>query len=231
MSLLIFVISETNAVISMMFKGLFWIVLPTLLVITNDSWAYVWGLLFGRHSLLELSPKKTWEGFIGALISTPIQGFLMARGMLSHPILTCPTTVLSLTHPTCAADPFFALEKVVLPFVVPVLGWDHIYVAPAQMHTIYMSIFASLIGPFGGFFASGFKRAFAIKDFGSLIPGHGGFTDRMDCQLVMSIFVYVYYYAVVAPQSGVVTTADSLYALYSAMPVEQQAAFAKLAGF
>jgi CDP-diglyceride synthetase len=35
----------------------------------------------------------------------------------------------------------------------------------------------------GGFFASGFKRAFKIKDFGDTIPGHGGFTDRMDCQV------------------------------------------------
>jgi phosphatidate cytidylyltransferase len=26
-----------------------------------------------------------------------------------------------------------------------------------------MSLFASVIGPFGGFFASGFKRAFKIK--------------------------------------------------------------------
>lgn len=35
----------------------------------------------------------------------------------------------------------------------------------------------------GGFFASGFKRAFKIKDFGDSIPGHGGLTDRMDCQV------------------------------------------------
>jgi Cytidylyltransferase family len=47
-----------------------------------------------------------------------------------------------------------------------------------------MSIFASLVAPFGGFFASGFKRAFNIKDFGHSIPGHGGMTDRMDCQYV-----------------------------------------------
>jgi phosphatidate cytidylyltransferase len=33
------------------------------------------------------------------------------------------------------------------------------------------------------FFASGFKRAFKIKDFGDSIPGHGGITDRMDCQV------------------------------------------------
>jgi CDP-diglyceride synthetase len=47
-----------------------------------------------------------------------------------------------------------------------------------------MAFFASLVAPFGGFFASGFKRAFNIKDFGDSIPGHGGMTDRMDCQYV-----------------------------------------------
>jgi len=49
-----------------------------------------------------------------------------------------------------------------------------------------MATFASLVAPFGGFFASGFKRAFNIKDFGHSIPGHGGMTDRMDCQCVHS---------------------------------------------
>lgn len=34
---------------------------------------------------------------------------------------------------------------------------------PFQIHSIFLSSFASLIGPFGGFFASGFKRAFKIK--------------------------------------------------------------------
>ena len=34
---------------------------------------------------------------------------------------------------------------------------------PFMIHSISMAMFASLIGPFGGFFASGFKRAFKIK--------------------------------------------------------------------
>jgi len=52
-----------------------------------------------------------------------------------------------------------------------------------QFHALVLSAFASLIAPFGGFFASGFKRGFKIKDFGDSIPGHGGMTDRMDCQV------------------------------------------------
>jgi len=42
------------------------------------------------------------------------------------------------------------------------------------------------------FFASGVKRAFNFKDFGDTIPGHGGLTDRMDCQFLMGLFTYVY---------------------------------------
>jgi phosphatidate cytidylyltransferase len=59
--------------------------------------------------------------------------------------------------------------------------------APFQLHSIVLAIFASLVAPFGGFFASGFKRAFNIKDFGDSIPGHGGMTDRMDCQCVAPV--------------------------------------------
>ena len=50
---------------------------------------------------------------------------------------------------------------------------------PFFVHTFFLSLFASIIGPFGGFFASGFKRAFKIKDFGDIIPGHGGIMDRL----------------------------------------------------
>ncbi len=36
-------------------------------------------------------------------------------------------------------------------------------VYPFFIHAFFLSVFASVIGPFGGFFASGFKRAFKIK--------------------------------------------------------------------
>jgi len=47
-------------------------------------------------------------------------------------------------------------------------------ILPIQLHAIPLSLFASIVAPFGGFFASGIKRAYGIKDFDSVIPGHGG---------------------------------------------------------
>lgn len=64
---------------------------------------------------------------------------------------------------------------------------------PVQFHVFALATFASLIAPFGGFFASGLKRTFKIKDFGDSIPGHGGITDRMDCQFIMGTIAFFYY--------------------------------------
>jgi phosphatidate cytidylyltransferase len=42
-----------------------------VLVACNDTFAYIFGVLFGRHRLApHISPKKTWEGLIGSLVAT-----------------------------------------------------------------------------------------------------------------------------------------------------------------
>ena len=46
---------------------------------------------------------------------------------------------------------------------------------------------------FGDLFESWIKRKHAIKDSGSLIPGHGGFLDRLDGLLFSSILLYIGY--------------------------------------
>jgi phosphatidate cytidylyltransferase len=92
--------------------------------------------------------------------------------------------------------------------------------APYHLHLLCMSCFASLVAPFGGFFASGFKRAFNIKDFGHSIPGHGGMTDRMDCQFLMGVFTYVYYSSLIRETH--VTVGSIMQSVVGGLTVDEQ---------
>lgn len=58
----------------------------------NDVAQYVWGKLLGRHKILPIvSPKKTWQGFLGGVFTTTLAAALIA------PYLT-PFTLL---HGVC----------------------------------------------------------------------------------------------------------------------------------
>ena len=94
-----------------------------------------------------------------------------------------------LLRPDAARTALMRLSAICLVHIPPNLrpttwlkrGADAVHTR-VQLHAIVLALCASLIAPFGGFFASGFKRSFKVKDFGNSIPGHGGMTDRMDCQ-------------------------------------------------
>lgn len=50
-----------------------------VLLWTSDSMAYVCGRLFGKNKLFErISPKKTWEGFIGGMVFAMGAGYLLS---------------------------------------------------------------------------------------------------------------------------------------------------------
>jgi phosphatidate cytidylyltransferase len=100
----------------------------------------------------------------------------------------------------CTPNPVFIPKTYNLPrfFFLPQGTNFSFTVTPMQFHTLAFATFASLIAPFGGFFASGLKRTFKIKDFGHSIPGHGGMTDRMDCQFIMGFFAYMYFHSFIA---------------------------------
>jgi phosphatidate cytidylyltransferase len=69
---------------------------------------------------------------------------------------------------------------------------------------LIISIIGSLIGIFGDLSASIIKRQTGIKDFGNIIPGHGGIVDRFDSVLFIAPFLYLI--SEVFPIISIVTT-------------------------
>jgi phosphatidate cytidylyltransferase len=63
-------VGQTSVIVYNIYEGIFWFVIPCLMVICNDIFAYLFGFFFGKTKLIELSPKKTWEGFIGGFLSS-----------------------------------------------------------------------------------------------------------------------------------------------------------------
>ena len=54
------------------------------------------------------------------------------------------------------------------------------------------SMIISIISQFGDLAASKLKRTYEIKDFGNIMPGHGGIMDRFDSFILAGSFVYVF---------------------------------------
>ncbi len=49
-----------------------------LLTWTFDTFAYLFGVQFGKHKIMpSISPKKSWEGFIGGLFATLIASYII----------------------------------------------------------------------------------------------------------------------------------------------------------
>lgn len=215
------IVVQAHFVMNNVFEGMIWFFLPASLVITNDIFAYVCGITFGRTQLIQLSPKKTVEGFLGAWICTIIFGYFMTNILMRYKYFVCPVNDLGanvLTGLQCNPNPVFVPQPYSLP------EWTGLaktfYVEPMQFHILVFATFASLIAPFGGFFASGLKRTFKIKDFGESIPGHGGITDRMDCQFIMGFFSYMYYHSFIAVYKA--SVGDIIEAAINGLTVEEQ---------
>jgi phosphatidate cytidylyltransferase len=119
-------------------NGLERVMTLVVLVGCNDTFAYLTGVLIGKHPLApKISPKKTIEGLIGSVIFTVIGGAVAFNY---------------------------------------ILGLDWWLGAIAGILTVFTATSGDLI-------ESALKRDMAIKDMGTLLPGHGGIMDRLDSVL------------------------------------------------
>lgn len=72
------------------FAGLIWFIVPVSMIVCNDVMAYMFGFFFGRTPLIKLSPKKTWEGFIGGGFATVLFGVLFSYLLCRYQYFVCP---------------------------------------------------------------------------------------------------------------------------------------------
>jgi phosphatidate cytidylyltransferase len=238
-----FVVIQMKCMVFTTHSALLWCIFPASMIMMNDTMAYFAGVAFGRkfipYSFFPyLSPKKTWEGFIGGGICTIIYACCSTGIWASLPLMRCSFSEIR------AAQAEYAGTDVLWSDALRPIGAcrnDHIFDVPdghsgsagyfgglfgfskVQFLAMGLALFASTVAPFGGFAASATKRAFNIKDFDSVIPGHGGFMDRCDCQFIMGTAAFVVFSTfiekpmVMMPLDRIVSAAQAL------APEEQQA--------
>lgn len=131
-------------------KGEHWLLLAVLGTWATDTCAYAVGKAIGRHKMApRISPGKTWEGTIGALVG----------GFVAIPLLNRPLDL-----------PMSTGEALFLGALLPA---------------------AAVLADLG---ESMLKRGAGVKDASELVPGHGGFLDRLDS--ILFTVPLVFYFAV-----------------------------------
>lgn len=102
-------------------------------------------------------PRGRWVYLLGiAIRNLPLTQLVFVINQA--PTLVCPQTHFTLDpreHPSCES---YLLEQVPINF-----GLFSFSLQRLQIHAFVLSAFASIVGPFGGFFASGLKRSIKIK--------------------------------------------------------------------
>ncbi len=130
-----------------------------------DTFAYIFGMNFGKHKFSYISPKKSVEGiiggFIGVLLVSRFFGYI-------HYVVTLIYSCFGISYPRFVE--FF--DKF-------------------DINLILFSIVITAISVLGDLFESKIKREYGVKDSSKLLLEHGGFLDRFDSSLFVLPIVYM----------------------------------------
>jgi len=133
----------------MMPNGRALVLLPLVITFSADSGAYFVGVAFGRHKMAPiLSPKKSWEGAAGGIVTAMI-----------------------------AVTIYCLVLQFVFDFRV------------RYVFAVIYGLLGSAVCILGDLSFSAIKRQTGIKDYGTLLPGHGGILDRFDSTIFVAPLV------------------------------------------
>lgn len=141
-----------------------------LLIWTFDTFQYFVGKTIGKTKIFKVSPNKSLEGLIGGAVFTIIFYFIW---YFLLKFLEQRFGILSSNSPLY--KDFFQIRDVYLMFMY------FLKIIPALL----------LFGVFGDLLISQMKRSFEVKDSSSVLGEHGGFLDRLDSVISVSIAMFV----------------------------------------
>jgi phosphatidate cytidylyltransferase len=166
------------SILILRFLGVRFIVYLFLITASTDIFAYIFGMKFGKTRLApHISPKKSWEGAIaGTVFATIIaSSFALFYGSVFYPG-TYLGDMLNSGGEQTLLDNFSTLGE------RNPLWVQGLIIVP-------VTFLGSILAQIGDLVASRLKRTYNIKDFGTILPGHGGLLDRFDSVLFVAMFL------------------------------------------
>ena len=121
-------------------QSMFLLLYVVLGTITNDIGAYFVGLLFGKHKMNErISPKKTWEGFIGGVVFSIVFSttFALICAAVGKPILP----IFDLSH---------LYFVIIISILIPLIADVGDFVFSSVKRTFGVKDFSNLLPGHGG---------------------------------------------------------------------------------
>lgn len=135
---------------------------------------------------MENSRALIWFVLLGAFMSD-IMGYIIGKKFGKRKL--CP----SISPKKTVEGSIAGIVGVVISYVILNLILSNLGIFNLNMFiVIIMGIVCAIVGQFGDLSASAIKRYCGVKDFGSIMPGHGGILDRCDSILFVAPVVYIF---------------------------------------